>query len=199
MQKIVSYIISLTTLQIPLGCVCIRYVMLALNASEVQAYFSHQSSSSIVLHTLVGFLLLLLVKIAVGVGLVMYASSVREQDANLLLFSPAPTGSTASHAMQNLASPKKNTGIRGVDAFGPEKVGAVNAAAATPSKDTAGTSTAAAVAHATAAAVNQKESSIAKVLFTGEMTESEKIQERIEFMEELSTIERYTVYKGRII
>ncbi len=67
-----------------------RYMMLALAAPSVQQYVGRLSPRSRCAHLLALFVGLVVLKVVVGVGLVYYATSVRAQDAELFLHSPAP-------------------------------------------------------------------------------------------------------------
>ncbi len=144
--------------------------MLALSAPPVHTYLVHQSNESIGFHLIALFVLLVCCKIVVGVSLVYYAASVRAQDAELFLRSPVPM----AHSV-HVSKPKgvEGAGNRDKDLSGPAQrfMDLVNEAVTDKSQR-----------KATAA----------------ELAEQEQ-QERIEFMEELSGMERYTVYKGRVM
>jgi hypothetical protein len=59
--------------QIPLVCVSIRYFILAFSSQSVQAYISSCSNLSFILQIIITFLILLVSKTLLGVGLVLYA------------------------------------------------------------------------------------------------------------------------------
>ena len=61
--------------QIPLGCVSLRYLMLALSSPSFQAFFATKSSLYLLLLFFFWFSVLVVSKIAIGLGLVRYAGT----------------------------------------------------------------------------------------------------------------------------
>lgn len=59
--------------QIPLGCVFLRYLSLAMSSPAPQAYFAKHSSYEVLLTFLFGFGVLLLFKISIGIALLLYS------------------------------------------------------------------------------------------------------------------------------
>ncbi|KAJ1435235.1 eukaryotic membrane protein family-domain-containing protein [Ochromonadaceae sp. CCMP2298] len=101
--------------QIPLGCVCIRYIMLACNTPLVQLYFEGHSAFSLLLQSCLLFLALVLLKVVIGVGLVFYSAGAHQRDANVFLRSPA--GILPSHS-SNVGSAAAS-GVTMISAKGP--------------------------------------------------------------------------------
>lgn len=66
--------------QIPLVCVSIRYFILAISSQSVQAYISSCSNVSFILQIIITFLILLVSKTLLGVGLVLYAGTEHNKE-----------------------------------------------------------------------------------------------------------------------
>lgn len=81
--------------QIPLVCVSIRYFILAYSSQSVQAYISSCSNASYILQIIITFVILLVCKTALGVGLVLYAGTEhnKELDARTATAAVQRTGS----------------------------------------------------------------------------------------------------------
>lgn len=75
--------------QIPLGCVCFRYLHLAYATPTVQAYTQQLSLPALLLRGGAVFVALVLLKIVIGVGLVFYAAGAHKRDAAVFLRTPA--------------------------------------------------------------------------------------------------------------
>jgi len=75
--------------QIPLGCVFVRYIMLAISTPSVQYYLEELTLSSIAARCVVVFAVLLVLKIVIGVGLVFYSAAAHRRDASVFLRTPA--------------------------------------------------------------------------------------------------------------
>lgn len=72
-----------------MGCVCVRYLNLALVTPAVQMYVQEQSLTTSLLQGMVIFGMLVLMKVLIGVGLVFYAAGAHKRDAAVFLRSPA--------------------------------------------------------------------------------------------------------------
>lgn len=66
--------------QIPLGCVSMRYIILALSSTICQTYLNSLTRNEFLLYSVLGFLSLVVVKTVLGVGLIYYAGRVHNID-----------------------------------------------------------------------------------------------------------------------
>lgn len=189
--------------QIPLGCVCVRYILLAIGAPVVQIYIKEHSALH--LSFLAGgiFLSLVLAKVIVGVGLLLYSTRANNHDKDLLLVrSPARY---RSNSVGNSSHTRYDSSLRNQQFFSNNQD--TTADDAKPPRvqpfsvpDPANYSTPISGGfRGSEHVVVSAEEPVEGQECEDEQHESQRRKERREFIETLSSIERYTVYKGRVL
>lgn len=163
--------------QIPLAAVAVRYLLQALQTPRVYNALRTLTFERKVYCTLAIILSLLVIKAVMGVSLAMYADQAQRRDTALLNRTPLEVDRL------RFTHTKKSHGKKTADDDNSSSM------ARDPDSSTSPTST--------DDTDNDDQSSIDQQ--RQQQEQQQRVKERVDFMEELANIERYTVYKGRIL
>eukprot|EP01038_Epipyxis_sp_PR26KG_P013917 gene13917-18663_t len=169
--------------QIPLGCVWFRCLLLAISSPSCQNYFSKMPIFAVIAHGVLFFSALVSLKLIIGIALVFYSGYYHNAELNKQAGMVRSTSSTALTAMA--VSPQAT----------PVKIdsnGVVQMVLASPPQTTYQPITP--LRNTTTISTNQPPNVVSS---DPEIVDEVAIHNKL--MEELSNIERYTVYKGRVI
>lgn len=160
--------------QIPLAAVAVRYLLQSLQTPTVYNALRMLTWQRKILCSLAICLSLLVVKAVIGVALAMYADQAQRRDTALLKRTPLEVDRLRFTHTTNKKQQDNNHMARDPD------MSPTNSNDLTDEDDDQ-------------SSIEQQE------LLRQEQEQQQRVKDRLDFMEELANIERYTVYKGRIL